>query len=409
MTHHRRGMGDTRKPSRRMGLLLLVLAALSVAAVAINLRFAGRSSVRAHVRAGIQLYEAGDIPKAVEEWRIALRQDPTYPDTYKLLGKALIDQGSPAEAVPLLQQLRRIDPRSEHLYCRLAEALALSEAGNPVYDSAKEAVAREPACPRAHALFGIANGNRQNHAVAVSELSRALLLDPSDNRVALSLAQAQINAADLEGTERTVRGILERDPNNAKAYLLLGSLNARRTPTPENVKVAMEAFSNAYRLDPELKSVVPEMGRLRLLAGDYRGAVEYLGKAWQAGPQTQDIAFNLAKAYRGMGDIARANQMSAAFKRLSEISTRSAALEKRLGVNPQDVASAIALAELQVETKDWEAVTPLIQTLLNVRPEDSRVLQAAARVAEGTGDTESAAVLRERLAQRKSRGNRKAK
>jgi Flp pilus assembly protein TadD len=182
----------------------------------------------------------------------------------------------------------------------------------------------------------------------------------------------------------------------------MGFAYARRTPTPENLQRATTEFEAAYRMDETQKDVVAELGRLRVQAGDYRGAVTYLEKAWQQGPRTEDIAFNLAKAYRGLGDATRAAQMSAEFKRLSEIHTRTNALNKQLAVNPKDVDAAIELADLEVEAQNWEEAVPLIQTLLKVRPNDPRVLSAAARLYHGIGDDRSAKAMEERLAAQKA-------
>lgn len=389
---------------RRLFLLLAVLAALVCAAVPINLRFAARARVRGHVREGIRLYQQGAVTKAIEEWRAALRQDPTYSDAYRLLAEALIDHGSAGEAIPLLQQLRTIAPNSEHIYCRLAEAVALTdESGQPAFNAAKQAVEREPGCARAHALFGIQNGNKQNQAVAVSELSRAMVLAPEDNRIALSLAQAQLDGADLDGTVRTVERVLARNPESATAQYLIGCAFARRTPTPENLEKAKAALEAAYRLDPQQENLVTELGRLYVLAGNYPKAVAFLEKSWRQGPQTEDIAFNLAKAYRGRGDTVRAAAMTTQFRRLSDNTTRSNALQKRLAVNARDVEAALGLAELQVEAKDWEAALPLVQTLLSALPDDPRALRLALRLLQGTGDKEGAAMMRERLAQQQAK------
>jgi Flp pilus assembly protein TadD len=404
---------ETKKNISRLVALLGVMAGLSAIAIPINLYYAGNAKVRPHLQKGVQLYQAGKVEEAIASWRTALQNDPNHPVAYRLLSEALLQQGMAEEAVPLLKQLEKLNPKEEHLYCRLAEAAALTVSGETALNASKEAVSKEPDCGRAHALYGIQMGERQDHAVAVSELSRALVLEPGNTRIALSLAQAQLNAADLDGVEKTIRQVLVAKPGEAKAHYLLGWAYARRTPTPENLKQATDSFLKAYQLNPGLSDVPAELGRLRILAGDSAGAKTYLEKAWTVGPQTEDVAFNLAKVYRSLGDTVNAATMNAEFKRLADRKTRTESLQKRLSTNQNDIDAAIELAELSVEAKNWEEASALLQPLQSMRPDDVRVLTASVKLYQGIGDTESAKAFEQRLvlqqAQQKEDATRKAK
>ncbi len=218
-----------------------------------------------------------------------------------------------------------------------------------------------------------------------------------------------MNGADLEGVEKTVQPIISRNPKQARGYYLLGWSYSRRTPTPENLDKATAAFSTAYALNPEMTDIPAELGRLRILAGDYQGAVVQLTKAWNSGPHTDDVAFNLAKAYRSLGDKAKATQMSEEFRHLSDIKTRSSALQKRLATNPNDVEAALELAELEVNRQNWEEAGPLIQALLKIRPDDTRLLKSAIRFYQGIGDKEGLKYFSERLATQQEKSGRAMK
>ena len=66
----------------------------------------------------------------------------------------------------------------------------------------------EPDCPRAHALLGIHFGEQQDNRGALAELSKAHALAPADGRIALSLAQAELDASDLAGAEAIARQVI---------------------------------------------------------------------------------------------------------------------------------------------------------------------------------------------------------
>ncbi len=386
-------------------VLLSLLVVLGVVAALVNLGFASRSTVRLHIQRGIDAYQGGQQVVAISEWREAMRQDPTHPLPYRLLSETLLANGEAKEAIPLLLQLVKIAPNTPHLYCRTAEAIALSATSDAALEAAKTAVAKEPDCGKAHALYGMAMSDRANHAVGVSELSRAVVLSPGDTPIALSLAQAQLSAADLEGVDQTILTILAREPNNAKAHYLLGWTYSRKTPTPENLTKATSAFETAYRLNPELTDIPAELGRLQVQSGRYQAALPYLERAWNLEPHA-DIAFNLAKAYQGLGNAAKAADMSAAFKKLSDLDTRTRALQKRLAVNTTDVEAAIELSECHIQAKNWEEASPLLRELLRIRPDDTRVLKAALLLFQGTGNTSAENTIQLRLAQQAKRGGR---
>ena len=58
----------------------------------------GRDSALLRFSLGLGYLKAGDAGRAVEHLRSAVAQDAEYSAAWKLLGKALVDSGAPAEA-----------------------------------------------------------------------------------------------------------------------------------------------------------------------------------------------------------------------------------------------------------------------------------------------------------------------
>jgi Flp pilus assembly protein TadD len=389
----------TKNPNQNKALpfLLGTLVLLGGLAFFVQKNFLQGGEYRQHLSAGSAFFESKQTSKAMSEWQAAIKADPTQPQPYQLLSDTYIQTGRPAEAIPLLKQLITIAPQTKGVYSQLAEVIALTGKGN-IADAAKEAVAREPDSAKAHAILGISYGNQQNHAMAVSELRKATLLAPTDNTIIVSLAQAQLNAADLEGAEKTARTVIAQSPNYATAWYVLGWSFSRRTPTPNNIKEALNAFEKSIIIDPTNVEVMTELGRLYLSEGRLPQAQTMLEKAWRGGTHTDQLAFQLAQLYRRQNNTAKATEMQTTFEKLHKAVTEREALTKRLSTNPNDADTALALAELEFEAENTEEALSLLQGVLQVRPSDPHALRDAIRFFEKVGDSARVKEFKERLA-----------
>jgi tetratricopeptide (TPR) repeat protein len=397
--HPREGPADRGGPRARLRLAVLVGIAVVLGAVAVARisTFLKGQPARDHVRRGIVLAEAARLDEAEHEWRSAVRLDPGLKEPYQLLSKLYLDTGRPDLAVPLLEQLRKTAPDSPHTLCRLSEAYTRSERTRDGLAAARQAVVLEPHCARAHALLGIYLGDQGDRRGAITELSRAVALAPDDDTITISLAQAQLDTADFAAAETTAKRVVERNPSYALAHYTLGMAFARRTPTPENLRRAIAALSEATKRDPEFADAFRELGRLQLLAGDNRGAIVALERLWSRGARDQQTAFNLTTAYRKIGDGPRAGRFAAEYKRLTDFSARYDALRKRRAADPTNLDVALQLAEAEIASNKPEEALPLVNQVLRSRPSDAQALRLAGDLYDRLGQPQIAAALRQRL------------
>jgi predicted Zn-dependent protease len=386
---------------RRQSLLILVsalLLSLALAAGFLNWHYLRDRPVQEHLARGVASLEAGKPKEAEQEWRAALRLDPTRAATYDLLAGLYIDARHPDLAIPLLERLQQLAPRTNHVLCRLAQAYAETNQEQKALATGRQAVILEPGCPRAHALLGVVLGNEMETRESIAELSKAAALAPTDDKIAMSLAQALLDGNDLTGAERLARQVIARDPQYPTAYYTLGRSYSRRTPTPENLKEGIAAFEKATQLQPAWGDAFAELGRLRLLAGDNAGAITALEYLWKRGVRTQEVAFNLATAYRKSGDAARTARMTAEFKRLSDLSTKHEALRKRLALEPNNLDVGLQYAEVEIQAGNYQNAEELLSILLRARPRDPGTLKAAIHLCDIQGQKQQAQLFRQRLA-----------
>ncbi len=396
MVSIRLGHIKTHTPATRVllvgGLLILLLAAIRLEAGYL----ANRRYFKT-INNGITALHQQRLADAEHAWLQALIQNPLRPEAYQLLSHLYLQTGHPEQAIPLLSHLYALAPTTPHVLCYLAEAYALTGQEAKLLETARKAVKVEPDCPRAHALLGIAYGNQQDHKEAISELSRAAALAPNDVKIATSLAQAQLDDADLDGAANTIRGVITRNPNYPTAYYVLGWDYARRDPTPSNLQTAIQAFEKLQQLDPSRTDAREELGRLYLLSGNNQKAIAVLHKAWLQGDRSAECAYNLATAYRNIGDRLKASAMLQQYQRISSLTARYNTLLKRAVARPNDIATAIALAQAEVEIGNHEGAVKIMNSVLQTAPTNPIALKAAVEIYKSAGALATAHFYQERL------------
>lgn len=230
---------------RLLGSLLLVCV---VAAVALNLRFLRDRPVQAHILQGVAMQQAGKLTEAEQEWRTALRLDPSRREPYQLLAVLYLKTDRPEEALPLLERLRQLAPDTAHTLCSLTEAYTRTGQEQKALETARQSVVLEPDCPNAHALLGMLLAEQEDSSGAVAQMQQAVSLAPTDDKIAVSLAQVEYKTGDFTGAERTARSVLARNPGYPTAWEALGKALAAQTPSPDRRKEAAAALQKAAAL-----------------------------------------------------------------------------------------------------------------------------------------------------------------
>jgi superkiller protein 3 len=108
---------------------------------------------------------------------------------------------------------------------------------------------------------------------------------------------AQIARGQFHEAVKNLRASLAIDPNFACAYNALGVALTRLQQPAE----ARAAFEHAIRLAPQWSLPFLQLGQLHVAGGNLAGAVPYLEKAARFNPQSMQIRWTLARAYRLSG------------------------------------------------------------------------------------------------------------
>ncbi len=369
---------------KRLLILLSGGVVLLVIAVIVNLGYLQDRKSQRFVDEGIAHFQAKRLPEAAQAWRSALVSDPENLTACRLLSDLYMETGEYEAAVPLLEKLYSRTPRHPHVACRLSEVYNYLGRNDRSLEIARSAVEFEPECARAHALLGIQLGNQNNTTESVKALAKAFQLEPTSDKIALSYAQAQLAAIDLDGAEKTIRKVLERSPRSAMANYLLGWTYRRRSPTPENVTAAIDAFEKAVQLDPSRKDAYIELGKLYAQTKRYEEARVVLESLWQSPPRSPQVAFTLAQVYRALKMPSEAEKLTQAFRQLNEEQEEFNALRKRLKTDPSSIDVPVRLAELSLKRGDVQEASVLLREALRRNPDHPKAAELAVKLRQMT-------------------------
>lgn len=288
------------------------------------------------VNLGQAYIENHQYSNAIEPLSHALKLDPELTAAHRLLGYALLAQGSAEQAIPHLERAQE----------QVALGIAQTEAGQlpEAVKNLQAALAKHPNDPDLLYYLGRASGLLSKQSIdtleanfpnsarahqalgenyfvlrqmpqAEREYKEALRLQPNLPEVHLELGQVYAGSSQWDKAEAEFRAQTKLQPGNAEAAYRLGNALLQQG----HVKEARAELQRADRLMPNMPETLYSLGKAASLEGD-AGAAE---KAWThllSLESTGDLAakahFGLASLYRKQGKTADAEREMQEFQKL---------------------------------------------------------------------------------------------
>lgn len=122
-----------------------------------------------------------NMEKAIEYYRIAIGQDPSYKYAYNNLGCALLVKGEVYEAIAMLDKAMKIDSSYAYALNNLGVAFFLAENAAKARESFTMAVARDPSYDAPLFNLGAIAYEKGDRAVAEEHWKQYLTLDPTSS------------------------------------------------------------------------------------------------------------------------------------------------------------------------------------------------------------------------------------
>ncbi len=342
---------------------------------------------RWHVKAAELWQRLGDIEKPVEHLRLAVLYSSGNPPIQEKLGKALLSNSKPEEALKHLLAVVEKQPERFELWQSISEAHQQSGDLNLAMEAAERAVQVDPFAVKARLQASKVRWTRGELEKALDQVNLAISLDPEDAENYVFMAKLLLEQGDkakalqmLEKASQSknadVHTMVEhasllKDIQGAAAARDLIALFSEKYPeNPEllrllaeaedqcgNLKKAEMVAKKALDIHPDEVDLQMLLGKIQDKVGNLDQAVNYFSQAIALEPRRKDGYMNLSQVYLKQRDHVKARK----------------ALEQGIERIPDDISLYLACASLLKEAKDYQSAEVMLRRASSLDPRNVNI------------------------------------
>lgn len=218
---------------------------------------------------GITLYKQGNFKGAINQLRLAVKQDKTDADAWRYLGLALNSDGDPRGARKAFEIAIKLRPLDAVAHTGLAYVLLLADKNGDAARESKRALELDAHNGEAHYIIGVAYLRKGEPDKSFEEAEAAIAINPNYGPAFLLKTQALVNKYLIESfiTSRNVPGTL---PPTADALQRARKEQSERSAAHRAQFIqAAESLARYLQLTPnssEANSWREQLGALRVYA-----------------------------------------------------------------------------------------------------------------------------------------------
>ena len=212
----------------------------------------------------------------------------------------------------------------------------------------------------------------------------------------LALSEIYCEQSKLDIAEQHAKAAVQRCPTEADTHYRLGYIYTHQAKFHE----AHAAFKHTLARNPDFAEVYEWLGLIALMQHKPQEAVEHYQTAIQKKPYAQSNYYNLAKAYRLLGNTAAATAQLKLFEQMKTYYDRTYAIEGALAEDPTNTTLRLKLAEIHLEHKHTAAAITTYQALIQLNPKSAVGYDKLARLYMNLHKPEQAIPLFEKVLER---------
>ena len=227
-----------------------------------------------------------------------------------------------------------------------------------------------------NALFQLANVYKLQDELelAIETFNKIFLIaeskkTPTNDRIYgfthLMLSEIYCKQSKLDIAEQHAMEAVQICSTDADMYYRLGYIYTHQAKFDE----ALAAFKRTLTLKPDFAEVYEWLGLIALMQHEPKQAITYYKIAIQKKPYIQSAYYNLAKAYRLIGDMESAKEQLKLFHQMKTYYDKTYSIEGALAEDPLNAALRLKLAEIHVAHKHVTAAIATYQALIRLNPE----------------------------------------
>ncbi|PWT90353.1 MAG: hypothetical protein C5B54_07310 [Acidobacteria bacterium] len=336
-------------------------------------------------------------------------------------GKALMERRDIREnisaAIVAFKDALAIDPRFALAHAELGQACWLQYQETHDTDWVDRAISAcdhalilDPSQPQVHISLGVIYFGTGKMERAVEELKRALELQPSSDEAYKWLGRCNLRLGNVDSAVFNFRKAIEIRPGYWDHYIQLGACFLQLARYEE----AAECFRKVIDLAPENHMGYDDLGCTYYFMGRFKDAADILKRAVEIHPNQVSYsnlggsyfyladyeeaanAFEAAAKLDPKNDVIRRNlgdallQSGAVEKAYEEYGAAQELLKEAVRVNPKDATLMERLAVVQAKLGLRDESVRNIEKAIAIEPANTRILYARAVVYALSGEVESA-------------------
>jgi tetratricopeptide (TPR) repeat protein len=310
---------------------------------------------------GLLASDRGDLKAATNDFREALRLDPTLVGAWQDLGIAYLKQQRWPEAVESFAEITRRQPDSAEAAYFHALSLFNARRDAEAETEVRRTLRLEPSAAAAHTLLGIilftrsgptteardalaqavaldpnsfdafyylgrVQGDMKDYAGATESLRRATALNPKHQFARFLLGYALEVSGQLDAALSEYKALVEIDPASAIGQMGLGAISLKQGRNDE----AIAALERAVNLNPSLFEAQWALGLALTRARRDAEAIEAFRKATALAPGRPDGHYQLGLALQRAG---RKDEAAREFEMAKKITTEFRTGGENVNVN----------------------------------------------------------------------------
>ena len=324
----------------------------------------------------IALEQSGKPDQAIALLQNILKRDPRSAEAHNWLGVAYLQKNSFSEAEAQFRQAIRLKPDFARAYNNLGSTLAQAGDIAEGIKALEQGLKYAPKDLQLHINLGMALRSKGDADAALAHFEPLLAEHPESPELQYQLGQTLRQKGDLPGAIAAIEKALELNPEAQEAYYALGQalkesaakVKKSRTP-PEELKAgsqalargvfaqAREAAEKAIARDPQSAEAYNLLGYALWYGGDREKAAAALDQALKLDPAAGDIYGFRGMIYRESGSLDDARRI----------------LERASALNPQAPLAYFDLAVVFLRKGDFDHAIGQFEAGLNL-PAASRRL-----------------------------------
>jgi putative PEP-CTERM system TPR-repeat lipoprotein len=360
--------------------------------------------VQSHFLRGQYYLRIKKYPEAISDFRMVLKDNPDSGEALTFLASAYYlngenelalesllkvtellpnDIGTRLRVAEIYTRMNRLDDALEHIdYALMLDPESVSIlraraevlAAQGLTDELEETLTRLEVVAPDTGLGALGKGRlyrRQNKFdESLAEFEKALEQEPDSVLLLTELVKTQVAMGDADSAIKRVKGVIENDPDNNAAHVLLGILYA----SVKDFASAEAEFMRQIKINPKSNVLYVQTARMRFQQGDADGAIQVLQEGLEELPFDQRLIQTLVAIYIQQGDLESAADL----------------YQKAVSYAPDNVAFTIGYAEIMQQQEKVDAAIFAYERFLEKTPDNIIVTNnLAALLANHRTDSQS--------------------